>query len=339
MRRLLDFDLAIETHDDGYWARVIGSPGGEAEARLDLPFTDKDLRILVLEVVGSIGRVRRHVRRIDTQDRQLIEGFGGQLFQAVFCGPVGECLRRSRVAAGSRDAGLRIRLRLPPALANIPWEYLYDASHGFLGLDPDTALVRYLELPSPVGPLSIRPPLRILAMISAPSDLTQLDAEQEWAKLDETFRPLRSQGLVQVDRLVDGTLTALQRPLRLLEYHVLHFIGHGGFDEDAQDGALALEDATGKARMVTGRDLSTMIQHPSLRLVVLNACEGSRIAADDPFSGVAQALARRGISAVIAMQFEISGPGRTSDFSMGPSLRRMARSRKRRPRKACRAAR
>ena len=78
-----------------------------------------------------------------------------------------------------------------------------------------------------------------------------------------------------MDRLEDGTLAALPRALRLREYHVLHFIGHGGYDEEAQDGALALEDADGKTRLVTGRDLSMMIRHRSLRLVVLNACEGS----------------------------------------------------------------
>jgi hypothetical protein len=145
-------------------------------------------------------------------------------------------------------------------------------------------------------------------MISAPSDLAQLDAEQEWARLKGALEPLVSQGLVEVDRLEDGTLAALPRALRLREYHVLHFIGHGGYDEEAQDGALALEDAAGKTRLVTGRDLSMMIRHRSLRLVVLNACEGSRTAPDDPFSGVAQALARAGIPAVIAMQFEISDP-------------------------------
>ena len=308
MRKLLDFDLVVEPLDDGYRTRVIASPAGEAEASLVLPFTDKDLRILVLEVVGSIGRLRRKVRRIEAQDRQLIETFGGQLYQALFTGPVGDCLERSRVTANGRDAGLRIRLRLPGALANVPWEYLYDAQHGFLGLDPDTALVRYLELPAPVRPFPIRPPLRVLAMISAPSDLLQLDAEQEWTRLNRALEPLASQGLVEVDRLEDGTLAALPRALRLREYHVLHFIGHGGYDEEAQDGALALEDADGKTRLVTGRDLSMMIRHRSLRLVVLNACEGSRIAPDDPFSGVAQALARQGIPAVIAMQFEISDP-------------------------------
>ena len=308
MRKLLDFDLVVEPLDGGYRTRVIASPAGEAQASLVLPFTDKDLRILVLEVVGSIGRLRRKVRRIEAPDRQLIENFGSQLYQALFTGPVGDCLERSRDTANSRDAGLRIRLRLPGALANVPWEYLYDAQHGFLGLDPDTALVRYLELPAPVRPFPIRPPLRVLAMISAPSDLAQLDAEQEWARLKGALEPLVSQGLVEVDRLEDGTLAALPRALRLREYHVLHFIGHGGYDEEAQDGALALEDAAGKTRLVTGRDLSMMIRHRSLRLVVLNACEGSRTAPDDPFSGVAQALARAGVPAVIAMQFEISDP-------------------------------
>ena len=308
MRRLLDFDLVVEALDDGYRTRVIASPAGEAEASLVLPFTDKDLRILVLEVVGSIGRLRRKVRRIEAQDRQLIENFGGQLYQALFTGPVGDCLQRSRVTANSRDAGLRIRLRLPGALANVPWEYLYDAQHGFLGLDPDTALVRYLELPEPVQPLPIKPPLRILAMISAPSDMAELDVEKEWGKLEETLEPLKSQGLVEVERLEDGTLAALTRRLGLGEYHVLHFIGHGGYDEDDQDGALALEDDSGKARLVAGRVLRMMIRHRSLRLVVLNACEGSRVAPDDPFSGVAQALARQGIPAVVAMQFEISDP-------------------------------
>jgi CHAT domain-containing protein len=46
--------------------------------------------------------------------------------------------------------------------------------------------------------------------------------------------------------------------------------------------------------------------HHSLRLVVLNACEGARISPEDPFSGVAQTLVRESIPAVIAMQFEIT---------------------------------
>ena len=117
-------------------------------------------------------------------------------------------------------------------------------------------------------------------MISAPSDVPGLEGEEEWGKLNDALDDLAREGMVQVDRLEAGTLAALQRPLRLREYHVLHFVGHGGWDEDAQDGALALEGPDRKTRLVTGRDLGLMIRgHRSLRLVVLNACEGARSAA------------------------------------------------------------
>jgi sugar lactone lactonase YvrE len=309
VRELLDFDIAIEPLGDGYRARVVTAPAGEAYADFTLPFTDDSLTILTLKVIGSIGRARRNVRRIQSEERRLLEDFGDQLFQAVFSGHVGECLGRSRLVADGRDAGLRIRLRLPGALANVPWEYLHETGYGFLGLSPETVLVRYLEMPVPVRPFPISPPLRILAMISAPADVPGLEGEEEWAKLTGALDDLIRGGLVEVDRLESGTLAALQRPLRLGEYHVLHFIGHGGYDEEAQDGALALEGAGRQTRLVTGRDLGLMIRgHRSLRLVVLNACEGARSARDDPFGGVAQALVRQGIPAVIAMQFEISDP-------------------------------
>jgi CHAT domain len=309
VQKLLDFDVVIEAHGDGFRIRVVASPAGEAYADFALPFSDNDLEILVLRVVGSIGRVRRKVRRIESQERRLLEAFGAQLFQAVFSGDVRECLGRSRLAADSRGAGLRIRLRLPPALANVPWEYLYDGEHGFVGLSPETALVRYLEMPVPVRPFPISPPLRVLAMIAAPSDVPELQGDEEWDKLNNALGDLVRQRMVQVDRLEAGTLSALQRPLRRSEYHVLHFVGHGTFDDGSQDGALALEGADGKSRLVTGRDLGVMLRgHRSLRLVVLNACEGARSARDDPFGGVAQALVRQGIPAVIAMQFEISDP-------------------------------
>ena len=44
----------------------------------------------------------------------------------------------------------------------------------------------------------------------------------------------------------------------------------------------------------------------TLRLAVLNACEGARSSVDDPFSGVATSLVRREIPAVVAMQLEIT---------------------------------
>src|SRR6185312_6686663 len=93
-----------------------------------------------------------------------------------------------------------------------------------------------------------------------PGDVPGLETEEEWSKLTGTLDELIRSGLVEVDRLEAGTLAALQRPLRLRKYHVLHFIGHGSWDEEAQDGALALEGQAGRTRLVTGRDLGLMIR-------------------------------------------------------------------------------
>src|SRR5215472_2960488 len=101
MNNLVNFDVAIEPLGDEnrYRARVLSSPAGETQADFSLPFSSKDLKILVLEVVGSIGRSRRNVRRIQSPERQLLEDFGGQLFEAVFSGPIKECFLRSRHGA------------------------------------------------------------------------------------------------------------------------------------------------------------------------------------------------------------------------------------------------
>ena len=95
MPRLQNLDVSIQPHDGGHYTCVAASPSGEARTDFDLPFTDKDLQILVLSVLGSIGRSRRKARRIQSQERQLLEEFGGQLFQAAFSGPVRNFLDRS----------------------------------------------------------------------------------------------------------------------------------------------------------------------------------------------------------------------------------------------------
>ena len=46
--------------------------------------------------------------------------------------------------------------------------------------------------------------------------------------------------------------------------------------------------------------------HPAMRMVVLNACRSARSSIEDAFSGLAAALVRRSMPAVVAMQYEIS---------------------------------
>jgi len=305
----LDFDLLIDQSKAGFKVQVLTAPAGveRASGEFTLPFDEKDIKIFLL----SIGQPRRGVRRMESPQTDEVKKFGGRLFDAVFTKDVWACLRRSLDACAQQDSGLRIRLQLTKdaqALADLPWEYLYDAEiNRFLALSAETPITRYLALSEPVRPLAIRPPLRVLVMISSPADFPALDVEQEWRNLQEALQDVYGAGLVVAERLEEASLSQLQRRLRRGEYHIFHFIGHGGFDEATQDGVLLLEDNAGRARAVSGQDLGTLLHdHRPLRLAILNACEGARASRADPFAGIAQSLVQQGIPAVIAMQFEIS---------------------------------
>jgi hypothetical protein len=203
---------------------------------------------------------------------------------------------------------IRLRLRNAPQLADLPWEYLYNSSlNRFLALSVETPLVRFLDLPERVRPVKVSPPIRVLVMISSPTDYPQLNVEAEWKKLTEALNDLEHGGRVTLERLDDATLAALQRRLRQGEYHIFHFVGHGEFDERTQDGVLLLEDEENRGRRVSGQYLGALLHdHRPLRLAILNACEGARTSRTDPFAGTAQSLVQQGIPAVIAMQFEVT---------------------------------
>lgn len=132
--------------------------------------------------------------------------------------------------------------------------------------------MRFLDVPDPPRPLDVSTALRILVVISSPSDLGQLDAEQEWDRLTAALAPMIRDGAVEVHRLEQGTLAALRRALRQQNWNVLHFIGHGGFDTSIGDGVLILEDELHRSRAISGQDLGILLHdHDPLRLVVLNA--------------------------------------------------------------------
>jgi Tol biopolymer transport system component len=304
----LDFDLLIEPSDQGYHARVIHSPAGQAEVDFTLPFSEQDLQLLVLQVFRLSAR--RSVRNIASPELREIRSFGARLYAAVFDGPVQTCLIRSMDQAKDSHAGLRVRIHLDdvPALANVPWEFLYDASgDDFLCLSDQTPLVRYMDLTQEAAPLSVTPPLRVLTVVSSPAGYPALDVEKEWDNVNQALHSMVEQGRVALERLETPTLEALQQRLRRADYHVLHFIGHGTFDDKRGDGVLLFEDLAGKGDPVGAESLGILLNdHESMRLVLLNACEGARTSSTDPFAGTAQSLVRKGIPAVIAMQFEVT---------------------------------
>ncbi|MGE5140821.1 MAG: CHAT domain-containing protein [Rudaea sp.] len=303
--KYLDLDLRITRTAAGYHAEVLNSPAGQAAADFTLPFSDLELEVFLLRIGGA----RRKVRRVESSEMEAAKTFGSRLFNAIFAGDVRSTLAGSVSEAERQGAGLRVRLHLAgaPDLGDLPWEYLYNpALNRFLALSVKTPLVRYVDLPERIRPLPVKPPLRVLAMISSPSDVAPLDVSAEFAKLQRALSGAEGSGLVSLEKLESGSLSALQKRLQQNEYHVFHFMGHGEFDDRQQDGVLVLEDEERRGRMVSAQYLGAILHdHSTLRLAVLNSCEGARTSRVDPFAGVAQSLVQQGIPAVIAMQFEI----------------------------------
>jgi len=303
----LDFDLKIERAGSQYHARVLRSPAGEAVHEFALPLSAERRELLLLRMT----RLRSASRRIESPEVAAARELGEELYKAVFGPDLRACLRASIDRAGrTPGTGLRIKLYLQsaPELGHLPWEFLRDPTLGrFLAQSVRTPIVRYLELPESVEPLEVALPLRLLVMISNPTDYQQLDVEEEKRALSKVLAHLLDSGRFQVEWLEEATLPVLQRRLRTRQYHIFHFIGHGGYDESSDEGVLVLENARERAHLVSAARLGTLLRdHQTLRLAFLNSCDGARNSLTDPFASVATTLIRDGLPAVIAMQFEIS---------------------------------
>ena len=247
-------------------------------------------------------------RRIMTDTEAAIQKVGRTLFESAFVGEVRNAYRTSVAVASDRGKDVQISLRLTaPGLAALPWEALFDPAEGAYLCRKDP-LVRHV--PSTYSPpaLAIDPPLRVLAMVSSPRGLPPLDAERERDLLNDALRSHIDAGRVQIDWLTDVTWAADHDKLLDHEWHVLHFIGHGNYDTQTDEGVLAFVDDRGRPDYVPASSLADLLDEaePTPRLVLLNSCRSGAGGTEDLFSGTAAALAHSGIHAVAAMQFSIS---------------------------------
>ncbi len=310
-----NFDLLVESTGDGsFRSRVAASPvGAGASATFAMPFDATGLENLLLKLDPGRSQMRRATA--DPRPKASTE-LGGALFEAVFGEEVLLAWTRSQDATRDAGEGLRLRLQLTdaPQIAGLPWELLFDRrTNSYPAQSERTPLVRYLEVPHPPRPLTVDGPLRILVILSSPTDLPELDVEAEWRRMQDMLATRVAAGAVQLDRLPSPTTTELASWLRSHEVHVLHVIGHGDFDEGQQEGVLYFCDEYGRSVAVPPAVLGPYLHdHDPLRLVFLNACQSGRLGAADPFSGMAQRLVQQDCTAVVAMQFPISDGAATA---------------------------
>ena len=230
-----------------------------------------------------------------------VELLGRSLHAFLFPAEIDELFHRCR---NDGERGLRIRLRVDPEELSL----LHGNSASTQPPDNtwpsqrQTPIVRYIA-EGFAAPTTLTMPHRVklLVVLAAPCDQPELDMS---ARKQASVRRLQNVP-AELTVLRHATIEKLHDALLDVEPHILHFSGHGVVNDGL--GALALEKpGTGLTDPLTPRQMRGLLNRMGITLAVLNACETARHNSRDALMGVAQALVREEIPAVIAMQFLLS---------------------------------
>ncbi len=250
--------------------------------------------------VGLLSRFTQRVREAAQRQEPLGPALedAHKLYRALFQGQVQEVLLPLREAA--RGDKLLVRLMLPRKgpLQEFPWEALCEpeTTLGFLGNSTDVLLARGVSSKEPVQPREVKAAVRVLALApSSKEALTPLRAALEKRIVSgeiEWLEPLV--GLKARPRYLSDRLTREPIP------HILHFVGHGGVDENGKPCLRFADDEDGKECWIGAEVLAKQLRAgfgKYLRLIVLEACEGARPGA---IASAAELLTESGADAVVA---------------------------------------
>lgn len=307
-----DFIIDIDNKykNGNYIVRAKTADGAEVEDELKLPFTfaeiEPDLQAMLEFDPADIKQMKDRIDQI-----------GYQLYQALFTPKV-----KARLAAakGKEKDMIRIRLKYNPKddvhseVGKLPWELMRAPEDVRpLCLNHRSPFCRYMEMSNGVEAPELPRKLRILVVVAEPQG-----HEFGGAEMKERLMKMAHGSPLDITILEKACPEALRDELRRpsdegAPYHVIQFLGHGGYDAQRESYALLLEDDNGLAKFLTGEELVNCIpDDPNLRLVSLMACNSGNQNKPDgfnPFVGVAETLTQTRVPAVIGMQFPISVPG------------------------------
>jgi len=231
--------------------------------------------------------------------------FGGQLFETLFQGDVRRLYDEARARQRSRRLDL-VLTSMIPWIAEKPWEFAFDTGRQSFLATEDIHFVRNVLTSIPAERINkVNGALRILVTSAQPVGFGHLSMEQEEQVIRRGFNPLVEAGFVSIDVLPRATPAALHRQLSTGAYNVVHFIGHGVYDEAHDEGCLVFEDEHGGSMFLGQRSVRELFCNRGLSLVFLNACETGTGGRADFNKGVAQSLVAHGLPALVANQYSV----------------------------------
>src|SRR6185295_7009675 len=144
-----------------------------------------------------------------------------------------------------------------------------------------------------------------LVASAQPVGFDTLSIDEEASVIARGFQPLVEAGLVSIDTLPRATPSKLHGYLSNGNYRVVHFIGHGVFDDKLGEGRLAFVNEQGEEYTLGERSVREIFCGRGLSLVFLNACETGRGGRAEFNKGVAQSLVAHGLPALVANQYSV----------------------------------
>lgn len=253
---------------------------------------------------GSLGPNEMHALGVNLGGKaseSQVAHYGARLYNYLF-GKGRQLQKFLKSAESYRQAPIVLSLSADAtALWQLPWEYLHDGEQ-FLCLGSAMPLVRLPASLSELQPAVAPLPLRVLLVIAAPEDQEPLDVEREIAVIQDALHEPLHTGQMHLHILHEGTLPALQAALAEAPYHVIHYTGHGTYSTKQQRGFLCFEDALGNTNPVEAMHLRPLLaQSPTLRLMVLSACQSAQIGVLAAFDTVAAGLLQADVPAVLTI--------------------------------------
>src|SRR5436305_7540395 len=272
------FSLRIEPSPGGPYAVSVQSPQGEGQGTFQVPWIGEPLWTEAEPGPERAGEIRHMVIALPTPEAPALDA-GKELFRALFRDEVASLFHASLGSLRGRHQGLRINIAINPRrlelapLQKLPWELLCRReTEDFLSLSRHTPVVRCLEAHRERRTAIARPGrTRILAVAANPTDCPSLAVARERTNLEEAWKGQEKN--VEIVFLERGGVEEMRQAFLAAPFHILHFMGHGEFDNESSEGALFFERCDGTGQSFEGRRLAQMLHDSnSLRLVILNAC-------------------------------------------------------------------
>ena len=308
MPETYEIRLVIERKGKSLKAKWIDSGAQESKLfPLDLPLgkEEQDELRWYLEEYYQFPGAGDHVKAQKVEAR--LKDWGKALFDSAFGTAEGTNVYRNLMEAtqDSKQGLITLGATDPEVLVQ-PWEMMRD-SKGVLALRGVT-LRRQLQGAKPTAHFDFGLPLRVLLIVSRPTDVGFIDPRNSIPPVLDACDQLGGQ--VEVEFCDPPTLARLEEMISAARkakrpYHIVHFDGHGTYLPKSGVGALVFENDEAKTDLVTGTRFGDLMARQEVPLVLLEACRGADLSDRPVFGSLAPALLDSGVGSVVAFSHSV----------------------------------